>query len=115
MTHSFLRATALAILAANALLLGGCNLNAVNATIASDASASLSTICPLGASAHAAFSIVATAGKLTAKTVNDESAAFSALQSLCANPPTNVGAGITEAATIYAALANFRSAAEAVN
>jgi hypothetical protein len=100
---------------ASCLFLGGCNLSAVNAKISADASASLSSICPLGASAHAGFSIVAATGKLTGKVISDENIAFSALQTLCANPPTNVAAAITQAAAIYASIVSFRSAAEAVN
>jgi hypothetical protein len=115
MTHSLLRAAALAVMLAPCTILGGCNLRAVNTKITADASASLSSICPLGVSTHAAFSIVAATGKLTSKVVADESAAFTALQSLCANPPTNAAAAITQAAAIYASIANFRSAAAAIN
>jgi len=115
MTHSLLRAAAFAVILGSCTTLGGCNLSSVNAKIAADASASLSSICPLGVSAHAAFSIIAETGKLTSKVISDEDAAFTALQTLCANPPTNVGAAITQAAAIYASIANFRRAAEAVN
>ena len=110
MTFSLSRAIALAFALPLSCGLGGCN-TSVNSTIASDVSASLPSICSLGASAHAAFATIATTGKLTNAAVNREAAAFAGLQSLCANPPSDVGSAVTEAASIYATIVGALNAA----
>ena len=90
---------------AAAIALGGCNASSVNRTIAADASKSLPSTCALGAAAHAAFSTIATTGKLKPTLVKSEGAAFAGLQNLCANPPTDIGSALIDAASIYATIA----------
>jgi hypothetical protein len=113
MTHSLSRVAALALAPIAALALAGCNLASLNATIASDASASLQTICSLGVSANIAFSAIAATGKLSKAATSDEAAAYASLQSLCANPPTNVTTALGKAAAVYSTIAKALSAAKA--
>jgi hypothetical protein len=114
MNRSFPRATALVVALTFAFPLGGCDPASIDAKIAANASASLPAICSLGVSAHAAFTAVAATSKLARATVSDEAAAYSGLQTLCANPPQNLSDAIAEAGAIYASIANSLAAAQAV-
>ena len=96
------------ILLASALLgavaLGGCNLASIDAQLQGAATKDLPTLCSLGTQADAAFQIANASTPVPAKVFKAESAAYAALAAVCANPPTDVNAGIHTAAVAYAAL-----------
>lgn len=93
-----------------ALALGGCQSNPkLDASIQQN----LPKICASAASIHTAFVTVAATGKIPAKAISKEAAAFAAVKRLCADP-TNVNSSnlLVVAAEAYAAAMNALKAAQ---
>lgn len=94
--------------------LAGCSLTATNATIQSDVSASLPTICASISTAHVAIVTVEAANpKIPANVVTNEQAAFDVASAICANPPSDVSSIMTTVANSYAIIMKDLAAAKA--
>ncbi|CAM5577819.1 hypothetical protein MAUB1S_09724 [Mycolicibacterium aubagnense] len=88
----------LLLVAAAMLALAGCQTTSIDNAIQKN----LPQVCSAATTAHAAFIAASAAGTISERTVRKESAAWSALQSICANP-----AGQTTSTILVAAAAAY--------
>jgi len=95
---------AISIAAAACLALAGCQTTKIDEAIQE----SLPRICQNAETAHTAFVIVASTGKISQSTKSREEAAYTTLQGLCRNPSNQTAASVLIAAV--QAYANMTSA-----